>query len=74
MSCHCPNHLSLSMGSRGVVAGANPSLSQGEGRVLPGQVASSSQGLTDEQCGVQYLAQGHFDMQLSTARSQDLNQ
>ena len=35
-----------------------PALSQGEGRVLPGQ-------------GVQYLAQGHFDMQL---RSLDLNQ
>ena len=49
-----------------------PALSQGEGRVLPGQVASSSQGLTDEQCGVQYLAQGH--MQLSPAWSRDLNQ
>ena len=29
--------------------------------------------LTDEQCGVQYLAQGHFDMQLSPAQSRDLN-
>ena len=29
--------------------------------------------LTDEQCGVKYLAQGHFDMQLSPARSRDLN-
>ena len=37
-----------------------PALSQGEGRVLPGQVASSSQGLTSEQRGVQYLAQGHL--------------
>ena len=42
-----------------------PALSQGEGRVLPGQVTSSLQGKTDEQYGVQYLAQGHFDMQLS---------
>ena len=33
-----------------------PALSQGEGRVLP-----------DEQCGVLYFAQGHFDMQLSPA-------
>ena len=30
--------------------------------------------LTDEQRGVLYLAQGHFDMQLSTTRSWDLNQ
>ena len=30
--------------------------------------------LTSEQCGVQYLAQGHFDMQFSPARSWDLNQ
>ena len=30
--------------------------------------------LTDEQCGVQYLAQGHFDMQLRPAQSRDLNQ
>ena len=46
-----------------------PALSQGEGRVLPGQVASSlmSNG------GVQYLAQRHFDMQLSLALSRDLN-
>ena len=56
-------------------------LSQGEGRVLPGQVASSWQGpqwwqrpprkvpaAHQEQFGVQYLAQGHFDMQLSSAR------
>ena len=47
-----------------------PALSQGEGRVLPGQVARA---LTDEQCGVQYLAQRHFDMQPSLARSRDLN-
>ena len=46
-----------------------PALSQGEGRVLPGQVARA---LTDEQCGVQYLAQRHFDMQLNLSR--DLNQ
>ena len=59
------------MGSRGA-AGANPSLVSGRG--LPGQVASSSQGLTDEQRGVQYLTQGHFDMQLSPARSRDFNQ
>ena len=61
-------------------------LSLGEGRVLPGEVASSSQGphwwqrppckeptAHQEQFGVQYLAQGHFDMQLSSARSWDLN-
>ena len=30
--------------------------------------------LTDQQCGVQYFAQGHFNMQLSPARSRDLNQ
>ena len=53
-----------------------------EGRVLPGQVASSSQGpycwwrppckvpaAHQEQFGVQYLAQGRFDMQLSSALS-----
>ena len=52
----------------------------------PGQVASSSQGphwwqrppckvpaAHQEQFGVQYLAQGHFDMQLSPAWSWDLD-
>ena len=71
----------------GVFAGANPSLSLGEGRVLPGQVASSSQGphwwqrppckvptTHQEQLGAQYLPQGDFVMQLSSARSWDLNQ
>ena len=29
---------------------------------------------TDEQCGVQYLAQRHLNMQLSPAQSRDLNQ
>ena len=52
-SCHViiRNHLSLSM--RGVAAGANPSLASGRG-----QGAQLITGLTDEQCGVQYLAQG----------------
>ena len=61
-------------------------LSLGVGRVHPERVASSSQGshwwqrppckvLTahQEQFGVQYLAQGHFCMQLSSAWSWDLN-
>ena len=43
-----------------------PALSQGES-------PAHRRALTDEQCGVQYLAQGHFDMQLSLARSQALN-
>ena len=30
--------------------------------------------IPEEQCGVQYPAQGHFDMQLSPAQSRDLNQ
>ena len=66
MSCHCPNRLSLSTGLRG---GANASLVSGRGQGTPWIRA-----LTSEQCGVQYLAQGHFDMQLSTAQSWDLNQ
>ena len=48
------------MGLRGVAAGANPSLVSGRGQGAPWT--------SDEQCGVQYLAQGHFDMQLSPAR------
>ena len=61
MSCHVivRNRLSLSMGSRDVAAGANPSLVS---------APAHHRALTDEQCGVQYLAQGHFDMQLSLAR------
>ena len=35
MSCHCPNRLSLSMGLRGVAAGANPSLVSGRGQGTP---------------------------------------
>ena len=35
MSCHCHNRLSLSMGSRGVAAGANPSLVSGRGQGTP---------------------------------------
>ena len=70
----------------GVFAGANQ-LSLGEVKVLPGQVASSSQGphwwqrlpcklptAHQEQFGAQYLAQGHFGMQLSVVWSWDLNQ
>ena len=44
--CHVivRNRLSLSMGSRVLLLEPIPALPQGEGRVLPGQVASSSQG------------------------------
>ena len=74
--CHVMvrNRLSLSMGRGVLLLEPIPALSLGEGRVLPGQVTSSSQGLTDEQCGAQYLAQGHFDMQLSPAWIRNLNQ
>ena len=45
---------------------------------MPSQVGTTREAgdwaLTSEQCGVQYLAQGHFDMQLSPAQSWDLNQ
>ena len=58
------------MGSRGVAAEANPSFVSGEGRVVP---PAHCRVRTDEQCGVQYFAQGHFDMQLSPAQSRDLN-
>ena len=60
---------------RGGLCWSQSQLSLGEGRVHPGQVASSSQGTHwwqrlpckvptahQEQFGVQYLAQGHFDM------------
>ena len=50
-----------------LLLGPIPALSQGEGRVLPGQV---DRVLTDKQSGVQYLAQGRF----SPAQSRDLNQ
>ena len=39
LSCHCPNRLSGVLLLEPI-----PALSQGEGRALPGQVASSSQG------------------------------
>ena len=55
------NRLSLSMELRGVAAGANPSLVSGRGT-------------SRQQCGVQCLAQGYFDMQLNPAQSWDLNQ
>ena len=61
-------------------------LSLGEGRANPAQVASSLQGphwwqrlpckvptAHQEQFGVQNLAQGHFYMQLCSARSWDLH-
>ena len=44
------------MGSRGVAAGANPSVVSGRGQGPPW----TSRQLTEEECGVQYLAQGHF--------------
>ena len=56
-------------------------MSLSEGRVHPEQVASSSQSPSlmapahQEQFGIQCLAQGHFDMQLSSAPgSQDSKQ
>ena len=54
---------------RGVFVGDNPSslwTSQ--------QLITEGVNHTSEQFGVQYLAQGHFNMQLSSARSRDLNQ
>ena len=69
------------MGSQGVLAGANPSclwaraeysLDKGPlwWRRPPCKVPATHQ----EQSGVQYLAEGHFDMQISSAQSWDLNQ
>ena len=52
--------LSLSMGLQGVAAG----LRARAGYSLDKSPAHR-RALTDEQCGVQYLAQGHFNMQLS---------
>ena len=66
------DNLTCVMG-RGVCCWSQSQLSPGEGREHPGLVASSSQG-PEEQFGVQYLAQRHFDMQLSSARgSQDFS-
>ena len=74
--CHvmvCNRFILFSRGRR-VCCWSQSQLSPGEGRVHPGQVANSSQG-PQEQFGVQYLAQGHFNIQLSSAwGSQDLNQ
>ena len=69
--------LSLLCG-RGGFCRSKSKLSLGDGRVHPGQVASSSQGpywwqrppckvstAHQEQFGVQHLAQGHIDMQFS---------
>ena len=49
-----------------------PALPQGEGRVL--QLIAGPSLVSNVGSNVQYLAQGHFDMQLSPARSWDLNQ
>ena len=74
---------------RGVFCWSQSQLSLGEGRIHPGEVASSLQGpslmaaMQGSNCTpgaiwflqVQYLAQGHFNMRLSSAReSCDLNQ
>ena len=56
---------SLSMGSRGVAAGANPSCLWARVGYSLDKSPAHRRALTGEQCGVQYLAQGHFDMQLS---------
>ena len=63
------SHLSLSKGLRGAASGPNPSLVSGREQGIPW---THRRALTDEQCGIQYLAQGHFDMQLSPAWSRDL--
>ena len=60
--------LSLLQGPRGFCWNQSQ-LSLGEGRVHHGPVTSSlMQGAHQEQFGVQCLAQGHFDMQFSSAR------
>ena len=56
-------------GLQGLFLEPTPAVS-GQGN--PGQVTSSLQG-PQEQFGAQYLAQGHFDMQLSSAQRWDLN-
>ena len=61
-TCHVIVHSRLSLSMGGVAAGASPSLASGRGQGAPWTSRSSSQGLT---YGVQYLAQGHFNMQLS---------
>ena len=50
-----------------------PALSQGRAGYSLDKSPAHRRALTDEQCGVQYLAQRHFNMQLSLALSRDLN-
>ena len=74
MSCHVMSSFvtALSLSFQGVTGFL--SLEPIPGRVHPGQFASPPQG-PQEQFGVQYLAQGHFDMQLSSAQeSRDFDQ
>ena len=69
------------MGLQGFFAGANPScvwvragcslLAHHRALMM---AEAAMQGAHRELFGVQYLAQGHFSMQLSSARSWDLNQ
>ena len=59
MSCHCWSQ-------------SQPCLRARAGYSLD-KLPAHRRALTDEQCGVQYLAQGHFNMQLSLAWSRDLN-
>ena len=66
--------LSLSMGSQGLVAGANSSCLRARAGYSLNKSPAHHRALADEQHGVQHLAQGHFNMQLSPARSRDLNQ
>ena len=44
-----------------------PTLSEGRAGYSLDNSLAYRRALTDEKCGVQYLAQGHFDMQLSLA-------
>ena len=60
---------------RGGCCWSQSQLSLGEGRVHPEEVAahcspSLMAAAHQEQFGIQYLAQGHFDTQLSSARGE----
>ena len=68
-TCHvnCPNRLSLGVAGCCCWTQSQPCLRARAGYSLDKSPAHR-RALTSEQCGVQYLAQGHFDMQLCPAR------
>ena len=78
MSCHVSSSviaLSLFQGVAGVVAGANPSCLWVKAGYTLDKWPSLMETAHQEQFGVQYLAHGHFDMQLNSVQgSWDLNQ